>query len=302
MSFSSEAKTELCKVRTDRTCCAVAECYGILLYCSTFSPSEIRIITASRDFAERIPKLFRKAFGLAFDVLPGGSSAGKFIFLITDSKKIDSIFSAFGLDSDRTLTHHINLAVLEEDCCKISFIRGVFLAGGSVTDPEKHFHLELTTPHHAVSRETDSILLDLGFSPRSAERKSNSLLYFKQADLIADFFTSIGASTTAMNIMTAKVDREMRNTITRRVNCDSANADKVVNAAQEQIDAIHRYASRFGLETLPEALQATAYLRITNPEASLADLSQLSYPPVSKSCLSYRLKKIMELADRSEQE
>lgn len=302
MSFSSEAKAELCRVKTDRACCALAECYGILLYCSTFSPSEIRIITASRDFSERIPRLFRKAFGMTFDVLPRELSTGKFIFLITDSIKTAKIFSAFGLDSDRALTHHINLPVLEEDCCKVSFIRGAFLAGGSVTDPEKHFHLELATPHHTVSREADSILLELGFTPRSAERKNNSLLYFKQADVIADFFTQIGASTTAMNVMTAKVDREMRNTITRRVNCDSANADKVVSAAQDQIDAIHRYAARSGLETLPEALQATAYLRITNPEASLADLSQLSYPPVSKSCLSYRLKKIMELAERSEEE
>ena len=302
MSFSSDAKAELCRVRNDRACCAVAECYGILLYCSTFNPGEIRIITASREFSERIPKLFRRAFGVTFDVLPGESAKGKFIFLITDPRKISVIFDAFGLDSDRTLTHHINLPVLEEDCCRASFIRGAFLAGGSVTDPDKHFHLELATIHHAVSREADSILLDMGFLPRSAQRKNNSLLYFKQADMIADFFTSIGAPATAMNIMTAKVDREMRNTITRRVNCDSANADKVVSAAQEQIDAIHRYASRFGLETLPEALKDTAYLRIANPEASLADLSQLSVPSVSKSCLSYRLKKIMELADRSEQE
>ena len=297
MSFSSDAKSELCKVKNDRACCALAECYGILLFCNTFSSSEIRIITASPDFADILPRLFKKAFGEVFDVLPREDCSGKRTFLINDSGKISAIFNRFGLDSDSALMHHVNLAVLEEDCCKISFIRGAFLAGGSVTDPDKHFHLELATSHKAVIRETYSILLDMGFSPRTAERKLNSLLYFKQADMIADFFTCIGASATAINIITAKVDREMRNTITRRVNCDSANADKVVNAAQEQIDAIHRYASRFGLDSLPDALKSTAYLRVANPEASLSDLSLLSSPPVSKSCLSYRLKKIMELAD-----
>ena len=139
---------------------------------------------------------------------------------------------------DSTLSHHVNFGVLEEDCCRASFIRGAFLAGGSVTDPEKRYHLELATPHHSVSRETYSVLLDMGFSPREAERGGNSLLYFKQADAIADFFTTIGASNTALGIMTAKVEKDMRNTITRRVNCDSANADKVVNAAQEQLEAI----------------------------------------------------------------
>ena len=298
MSFSSDAKAELCRVRRDRSCCAVAECYGILLFCNTFSFSEIRIITASPEFAELLPKLFKKAFGISFDVLPSEGVSGKRTFLITDSNKISAIFSRFGLGMSYSLNHHVNLAVLEEDCCRHSFIRGAFLAGGSVTDPEKHFHLELSTSHKAVSRETYSILLDMGFAPREAERKLNSLIYFKQADMIADFFTGTGASCSAMNIMTAKVEREMRNTITRRVNCDSANADKVVSAAQEQIDGIHRYASRFGLDTLPETLKDTAYLRIANPEASLSDLAMLSSPPVSKSCLSYRLKKIIELADR----
>ena len=164
---------------------------------------------------------------------------------------------------------------------------------GSVTDPEKRYHLELATPHHSVSREAYSVLLELGFTPKETHRGGNWLLYFKQADFIADFFTAIGAPGTAMNIMTAKVEKEMRNTITRRVNCDSANADKVVAAAQEQIDAIRRIVREYGIDALPEPLKDAALLRIANPEASLADLATLSYPPVTKSCLSHRLKKIM---------
>ena len=298
MSFSSDAKAELCAQRPDRKCCAVAESYGVLLYCNTFSAREIRIITASRDFAARLPRLFKRAFSLSFDVLPPENAKGKSSFLITSPDKIKRIFDTYGAEVDSTLSHHVNFGVLEEDCCRTSFIRGAFLAGGSVTDPEKRYHLELATPHHSVSRETYSVLLDMGFSPREAERSGNALLYFKQADAIADFFTTIGATNTALGIMTAKVEKDMRNTITRRVNCDSANADKVVNAAQEQLEAIRYIVKEYGIDALPEPLKDAALLRIANPEASLADLAKLSYPPVTKSCISHRLKKIMSLASK----
>jgi len=298
MSFSSEAKAELCQAKTDRKCCALAESYGVLLYCNTFSSREIRIITASADFANRLPRLFRRAFGVGFDVLPPAEAAGKRSFIINDREKLAVIFDAFGAEIDSTLSHHINFGVIEEDCCRSAFIRGAFLAGGSVTDPEKRYHLELATAHHSVSREAYSVLLELGFSPKETERSGNWLLYFKQADAIADFFTSIGASGTALAVMSAKVDKEMRNAVTRQINCDSANADKTVAAAQEQLAAIRRIAREYGLDALPEPLKDAALLRITNPEASLSDLAQLSYPPVSKSCLSHRLKKIMTMAPK----
>ena len=296
MSFSSDAKAELCRAKVDKKCCAIAESYGVLLYCNTFTPREIRIITASDAFAARLPRLFRRAFSVAFDVLPGEEARGKRSFLIRDRDKIEKIFAAFGAETDATLSHHVNFGVIEEECDRVSFLRGAFLAGGSVTDPEKRYHLELATPHHAVSRESYSVLLELGFAARETQRGGNHLLYFKQADVIADFFTALGAPTTAMGVMTAKVEKEMRNTITRQINCDSANADKVVSAAQEQLDAIRRIARELGLDALSEPLRDAALLRITNPAASLADLAQLSYPKVTKSCLNHRLKKLMELA------
>ena len=290
MSFSSDAKAELCRVPLTRRCCARAEAYGVLLYAGSFSPTEVRIVTESEDFAARLPKLFQKAFSVRFDTQESGS---KSIFRITDGQKLAVILETLGYDPDQHYALHVNFALLEEECCRASFLRGAFLAGGSVTDPLKRYHLELATPHHSVSREAYSVLLELGFNPKETQRGGNWLLYFKQADFIADFFTAIGAPGTAMNIMTAKVEKEMRNTITRRVNCDSANADKVVAAAQEQIDAIPRIVREYGIDALPEPLKDAALLRIANPEASLADLATLSYPPVTKSCLSHRLKKIM---------
>ncbi len=296
MSFSSDAKAELCRAKVDKKCCAIAESYGVLLYCNTFTPREIRIITASDAFAARLPRLFRRAFSVGFDVQPGEEAKGKRSFIIREKDKIERIFDSFGAEADATLSHHVNFGVIEEECDRVSFLRGAFLAGGSVTDPEKRYHLELATPHHAVSRESYSVLLELGFTARETQRGGNHLLYFKQADVIADFFTALGAPTTAMGVMTAKVEKEMRNTITRQINCDSANADKVVSAAQEQLDAIRRVAKEIGLDALSEPLRDAALLRITNPAASLADLAQLSYPKVTKSCLSHRLRKLMTMA------
>ena len=296
MSFSSEAKAELCRAKIDSKSLAVAECYGVLLYANTFSQSEIRIITASDDFAARLPKLFRRAFSLGFDRLPPEGATGKRSFLIRDAEKLRRVFEAFGAEWDSTLSHHVNFGVIEEESERVAFVRGAFLAGGSVTDPSKRYHLELATAHHAVSRESYSVLLELGFQARETTRAGSALLYFKQADTIADFFTALGAPGTAMAVMTAKVDKEMRNQITRQINCDSANADKVVSAAQEQLDAIRLLAKTVGLDELSEPLRDAALLRITNPAASLSDLAQLSYPKVTKSCLSHRLKKLMSMA------
>ena len=296
MSFSSEAKAELCQSRLDKKYSALAECYGVLLYCNNFSAREIRIITASAEFAQRLPRLFKRAFGLEFDQLPSESGSGKKSFVIRQRDKLEKIFTAYGQAIDETLTQHINFGALEEEGCMEAFVRGAFLAGGSVTDPEKRYHLELATPHYGVSREMVSVLLDMELSPKETVRSGNALLYFKKADLIADFFTRLGAPVAAMSVMTAKVDKEMRNTVTRQINCDSANADKTVAAAQEQLEAIRRLVKAYGLEGLPEPLRDAALLRITNPAASLSDLAMLSSPPVTKSCLSHRMKKIQSLA------
>ena len=300
MSFSSDVKEEICRQKLDRLCCAAAESYGVLLFCHTFAPDGIRITTVNSAFADRLPKLFKKAFGITFDVLPPETSAGKRSFLITDKAKIGRIYAAFGDSAENALVHHVNYAMLEEDCCRLSFLRGAFLAGGSVTDPEKRYHLELATTHRQVERETFTLMQELGFSPKESVRAGNTLLYFKQSDAIADFLTAIGASVTGMTVITARVEKEMRNTITRQINCDSANTDKTVAAAQEQLAAIRRFASLYGLDSLPEPLKDAALLRVANPAASLADLARLSYPAVTKSCLSHRLKKIAALVAEEE--
>ena len=276
MSFSSEVKTELCAAAVHDKACAVAECYGVLLYCNTFTAREIRIVTAGRDFAQRLPRLLKRAFGVEFDRIIEGGEKSKYILTVTDRDKI--------------------LGVLEDPGCRTAFLRGAFLAGGSVTDPDKRFHLELVTSHFSVSRECYTLLLELGFTPRETVRAGNHVIYFKQADAIAELLTTLGASKAGMDVVSAKIGKSMSNSVNRKLNCDFANADKVVAAAQEQLNAIKKVDREIGIPNLPEGLQQAAFLRIANPDMSLADLALLSDPPVTKSCLNHRLKKLVEMA------
>ena len=296
MSFSFEAKNELCRLPVQKLCCARAEAYGILLYCNTFSSTEIRIITESRDFAARLPRLFKKAFGITFDQEPAAQDRGKLQFAISSEDKIAKIFETLQMDLKASLTLHVNFGMLEEEAECMAYLRGAFLAGGSVTDPAKRYHLEMTTSHYKVSRETCALLIECGFSPKELSRGGNNMLYFKQSDYIEDFLTAIGAQVSAMGVMEAKVEKDLRNGVNRRVNCETANLTKVVDASMGQMAAIRALEEAGELDKLPGKLRETALLRRENPEATLQELAAMLNPPITKSAINHRMRKLLELA------
>lgn len=296
MSFSSDVKQELCKLNIGRRCCAQAEAYGILLFCNTFHSYQVRIITESPWFKERLPVLFKKAFHISFDIVPEAGE-GKASFLIEDPEKLKIIFETYGLEQNSAVSAHVNFAILEEEHCRTAFFRGAFLAGGSVTDPLKSYHLELATSHFHVGKEVPALMMEAGFMPKTTTRKGNYVTYFKQSEHIEDLLTSIGAPLSAMSMMTAKLERDIRGSVNRRVNCDAANLDKLVAAAQSQIEAIHVLEKNNLLAVQPAKLQEAARLRIENPELTLKQLSELCDPPVTKSAFNHRLRKLIELAE-----
>ena len=350
MSFSSETKRELCRVPVKKLCCARAEAYGILLYCNTFHTSEARIITGNPDLAERLPKLFQKAFQIRFDNADDApeikspeetpksiknitdlkasenmndapenrtdwkapretpesitdlnapenmndAPTGKRVFKLTDRVKLRRVMDILGYERSPVL--HINFALLEEDCCKAAFLRGAFFAGGSVTDPVKRYHLELTTSHAQVGRELEALLREVGYPPKNIMRSGSFVSYYKQSDQIEDFLTMIGAPVSAMRVMTAKLEKDLNNKINRRINCDSANLDKSVEASREQTEAIRKLRDADMLKNLSNKLQITAALRLEYPELALSELAEEFDPPVTKSCLNHRMRKLIELA------
>ena len=162
--------------------------------------------------------------------------------------------------------------------------------------PGKRYHLEFCTTHQKVGLETEALLLDMGFYPKDTLRSGTCVIYFKQSDAIADILTYLGAPVGGMAILEAKVEKELRNGVNRRVNCDTANLTKVVDAAQDQIAAIRRLEETGQLDQLPEKLRQTAKLRVQHPEATLSELAGMLEPPLTKSALNHRMRKLMELS------
>lgn len=297
VSFSSSAKAEVCRFMPHKHCCALAEIFGILLYCNSFTVEGIKIITESREFGQLLPKLFKKAFSFGFDVVPEEDTERKLVFQITDKDKLHAIMEAYGFDPTDTLALHVNLPVVEEDCCKAAFLRGAFLAGGSVTDPGKGYHIEMTTTHQSVARETFALIREvMDIEPKTAFRGGGQVLYLKQSELISDLLTYVGAPVAAMGIMEARLEKELNNKVNRRCNCDDANTSKVVEAAQEQLAAIRKLKSLGLFDRLPAKLQQAALAREENPESALSELAGMMEPPITKPAMSHRLKKLVEIA------
>ena len=302
ISFSSAARAEICRELPHKHCCAKAQCFGILLFCNSFQDDGIKIITESREFACILPKLFKKAFDLDFDSYPSLASSGKLVFLIRDPEKLSEIMEAFGFSAGDTLALHVNYPIVEEECCKVSFLRGAFLAGGSVTDPGKGYHMELATTHQAVARETELIVREvMDFTPKTAARGGAQVLYLKQSEQISDFLTRLGAPVAAMGIMEARLEKELNNKVNRRCNCDDANTSKVVEAAQEQLAVIRVLRERGILEGLPEKLKQAAIAREQNPSGSLTELAAMMEPPITKPAMNNRMKKLAAIAKETVQ-
>ena len=301
ISFSGNAKADICRSFPQKPCCAVAQCYGVLLFCNSFSADGIRIVTESREFAAILPKLFRKAFGFSFDHEQEGETGAKLVFTITDQEKISRIMDAFGFTPADTVSLSINLPVVEDECCRAAFFRGAFLAGGSVTDPSKGYHLEIATTHQRVAREAFTLLQEmLDFYPKTVSRGGNQILYLKNSDQISDVLTYLSAPVAAMGIMEAKLEKELSKKVNRRCNCDDANTSKVVEAAQEQISAIRILKKRLGLEQLHPKLKQAAEVRLNHPEASLSELAAMMEPPISKPAMNNRMKRLVQIAKETD--
>ena len=192
---------------------------------------------------------------------------------------------------------HINLPVVEEECCKTAFLRGAFLSGGSVTDPTKAYHLEFATNHRSVAREAYTFIHEvLGFYPKNAQRGGGQVLYLKNSELISDSLTFLGAPISAMGIMEARLEKELNNKVNRRCNCDEANTSKVVEAAQEQLSAIRILQKKGVAEKLPPKLLQALVAREEHPEASLTELAAMMQPPISKPAMNHRLQKLVQMS------
>ncbi len=298
ISFSMKTKDELCRVPINRNCCAVAELYGMVLYANIFNLKQIRIRTELASVAKRASMLIEKVLGVQLEVQNIGH---RLVLQIDDSRLIEKIMTTFGYDAKPYISYPLNRNMVEQDCCAAAFLRGIFLISGSVAPPDKKSHLEIKCSHMTLCRQVISLMLDLGMSPKMLSRQTTGIIYFKDTASIEDFLTRMGASLSAMEIMEAKVEKNLRNNINRQVNCETSNLVKTTDASAKQIAAIEKALLIGGIEIFPENLRETVDLRVANPASSLAELAEMFQSPMTKSGLSHRLRKIMQITQRLEQ-
>lgn len=295
MSFSSEVKKEMVALPVLSECCKHAEAYGLLLFGRSFSSAAVSFAAENRAVSEKYAQCIRAITGTEPDV---SDRPGKMaIVSVKTAVERRAVLNAFG-HSAGELSLRINRANMADECCFAAFIRGVFLACGSIGSPEKNYHLEFVVPFLKLSNDLFSFLQELGLVPKHVMRKGYHVIYFKDSANIEDLLTLMGATHATLRLIGVKVDKDMRNHINRRVNFETANIDRSVQAGGLQIEAIRKIENTRGLDSLPQGLQEIARIRLENPEATLIELEELFDGRLSRSGINHRLKRLEQIASQ----
>lgn len=294
MSFSSDVKSELTKTENLLPCCFHAQVYGLVLF-AHFSKYNLSITTENTDVFDLYSSYINDYCGVN-TYISDGSSKKLTTYVKTDEEK-SKVFDKFG-HSLKEATLRINRANISEECCASSFLRGVFLACGTVTAPERGYHLEFVVPYKKLCTDFIYLLEEMGLRPKYINRKGNHIVYFKDSESIEDILAIIGAQDASLYLMGVKIEKDVKNKINRKMNFELSNIDKTIDAANVQMEAINYIDKKCGIDSLPDNLREIARLRIDNPEASLRDLGQLMDEPLSRSGVNHRLAKIVSYAEK----
>lgn len=283
MSFSSDIKKKLSEYKLGCQNCYAAEIAGMLRLSGKSRENRIRFNTENKAVAERLNDDLEKAFGFKDRV---HYRDGKTYQLL-----IDDISEA------ENITEAVSLGVIPFACCRASYIRGAFLGSGSVSNPEKSYHLEFNAKNKQEAENLCNLLKNEGFPSRTTYRKGHYIVYIKECEAIANLLGYIGAGNSALSMFTIQIEKEMRNSINRRVNCENANADKAARASGKHLVAIKKIQKFGKFDKLPEILQEIARLRIEFPEDSLKELGEKTDPPIGKSGVNHRLNRIVSISE-----
>lgn len=330
MSFSSTVKNELCRLENLDKCCLLSELAATLCLngIAAIIPDiglNIRITTENAAFARRIYSNIKKLCEINPEVTIRKSKKlrkhASYILYITPSIGSEHLLNQLGLtvrtacgeksteEAGKIQTTKVSCGErppeivlsdsgrLKDVCCKKAFIRGAFLSGGSISDPEKTYHLEITTRTRRQALELSKMLGSFGLHARIIMRKGSFVTYLKEGENIVDFLNIIGAHKGLMELENVRILKDMRNNVNRIVNCETANLEKTVNASLRQVENIRYITKNIGLDKLPESLRNIAEMRIEFSDASLAELGQMLTPPIGKSGVNHRLRKIDRIAE-----
>ena len=299
MSFTAQIKGELCRQELHRSCCLRGECYGLWLFSRCFSIKENTFTTENAPAARRMLELAAAGAGVSGQLSYGVSRRKRPAYRVSlpEEQERLRLLEAFG-HTGREPNLRINRAALEGDCCQAAFLRGAFLACGTVSDPNKGYHLEFAAPYKNLAGDLYTLLGEaggLGMGPAVVRRSGGYGVYLKDSAQIEDLLTYLGAAGASMELMQVKMLKEARNNINRKTNFETANMDKTYSAAARQIAAIAAISDCRGLASLPDGLRELAELRLSDPELTLRELGQCL--GVSRSGVNRRLQKLVELGE-----
>ncbi|MDY2590501.1 MAG: DNA-binding protein WhiA [Agathobacter sp.] len=284
MSFSSDIKEELGRQYSKSRHCQMAELSGMIELDGRIDEQDgtMYFKTDNPVLLEKYAILMRKVFELD-------------ISKPISKEETDRIMQTFKWNRLEGAT--TNGLILQNTCCKRAFIRGAFLAGGSMSDPNKSYHFEIVCHTHEQAKQLQSVMQSFDTDAKIVERKGHHVVYLKEGSQIVDMLNVMEAYVALMNLENVRILKEVRNTINRKVNCETANINKTVNAAVKQVEDIELIRERIGLDNLPENLREMALLRLEYPEATLKELGNYLEPPVGKSGVNHRLRKLSAIAE-----
>ena len=297
MSFSSEIKKEIASITPDNQCCVKAKCYGMLLFSSKVSKKSIVFKTELFETAEHFVHLVKSACDVALKISTPATARGMYSVNVTDETTCSKILDAFDHSGDEVHLR-INRGNIDNECCAKWFVSGAFLVCGSVTDPQKSYHAEFKVPKKHLSDDHAVLIGESIATPKISLRKSSNILYYKESEKIEELLTLVGSVRGVFEFMNVKIVKDMRNHINRTTNCVTANITKTADAFRKQKESIDIIEEKVGLEALPPDLYEVALFRKDNEFATLSELGQMLTPPLSRSGVSHRLKRIVEYADK----
>ncbi|MGE5379719.1 MAG: DNA-binding protein WhiA [Methylocystaceae bacterium] len=306
MSFSFQAKNEMARVNAVRPCCQKAELAAMLKMSGSLQINTGRLVlmvnTENPAVARKVFKLFKSLYKLPISVMMGKNSRlkkGNYYLVKAElPKEKDSILEELGIMRNGELIYGVSQEITRSRCCRRAYLRGAFLARGSVNRPEGNYHLEIIVPYPETARDLCRMLEREKVKARPAERKQTHLVYIKDSESIVDLLRLGGANTSLLAFENARIVKSVRNQVNRQVNCETANLEKTVQAAMRQKELIEQLIEQFGLETIPESWRDIGLLRVDYPDCSLKELGAMLEPPMPKSGVAYRLRRLEELAQR----
>ncbi|MDD6824645.1 MAG: DNA-binding protein WhiA [Oscillospiraceae bacterium] len=296
MSFSNEVKAELISAVTDKDK-KYACLYGLIIFCNKITDDEICFQSESAEvadvFVSLMNEIFKGSVTISKDVIERKNGTSLHSFVVSDSESVRKVTETFKIDAEK---REIDLKNIDNNSLS-NFIAGVFLSCGSITNPESGYHLEFVINSEQLCDDLFTILNSIGFSVKKAVRKNNAVLYIKESENIEDLLTFMGAQSSTLEIINIKILKDVRNRVNRVRNCDMANLNKTSAASVRQAQDIKLIESVMGLDSLPDTLREIAEARLDNPEYSLNDLGEILDPPIGRSGVNHRLKRIKQIAD-----